>query len=46
MEKLKKVLDVVKNVVLWILGLLQKLLGYLLQALGSYLQKKPQDWNK
>lgn len=46
MEKLKKVLDVVKNVVLWILGLLQELLGYLLRALGSYLQKKPQDWNK
>lgn len=46
MEKLMKVLDVVKNVVLWILGLLQELLGYLLLALGSYLQKKPQDWNK
>lgn len=46
MEKLKKVLDVVKNVVLWILGLLQELLGYLLRALGCYLQKKPQDWNK
>lgn len=41
-----KVLDVVKNVVLWILALIQKIVGKLLLALGDYLQKKPQDWNR
>ena len=46
MEKLMKVLDVVKNVILWILALIQKIVGKLLLALGDYLQKKPQDWNK
>lgn len=47
MEKLMKVLDVVKNVVLWILGnLIQKIVAKLLVALGDYLQKKPQEWNK
>ncbi len=46
MEKLMKVLDVVKNVVLWILALIQKIVGKLLLALGDYLQKKPQDWNR
>lgn len=46
MEKLMKVLDVVKNVVLWILALIQKIVGKLLLALGDFLQKKPQDWNK
>lgn len=46
METLMKVLGVVKNVVLWILGFLQELLGKLLGALGDYLEKKPQEWNK
>lgn len=46
MEKLMKVMDVVKNVVLWILALIQKIVGKLLLALGDYLQKKPQDWNR
>ena len=46
MEKLMKVLDVVKNVVLWILGLIQKIVAKLLVALGDYFQKKPQEWNK
>lgn len=46
MEKLMKVLDVVKNVILWILGLIQKIVAKLLVALGDYLQKKPQEWNK
>lgn len=46
MEKLMKVLDVVKNVVLWILGLIQKIVAKLLVVLGDYLQKKPQEWNK
>lgn len=45
MEKLMKVLDVVKNVILWILTLIQKIVGKLLLALGDFLQKKPQDWN-
>lgn len=46
MEKLKKVLDVLKNVVLWILGLIQELVGKLLLALADWLEKKPQEWNK
>ena len=46
MEKLMKVLDVVKNVILWILALIQKIVGKILLALGDYLQKKPQEWNK
>lgn len=46
MEKLMKVLDVVKNVILWILALIQKIAGKLLLALGDFLQKKPQEWNK
>ena len=46
MEKLMKVLNVVKNVILWILALIQKIVGKLLLALGDYLQKKPQEWNK
>lgn len=46
MEKLMKVLDVVKNVILWILALIQKIVGKLLLALGDFLQKKPQEWNK
>ena len=46
MEKLMKVLDVLENVVLWILALIQKIVGKLLLALGDYLQKKPQEWNK
>lgn len=46
MEKLMKVLDVVKNVILWILALIQKIVGKLLLALGDHLQKKPQEWNK
>ena len=46
MEKLMKVLDVLKNVVLWILGLIQELVGKLLLALADLLEKKPQEWNK
>lgn len=41
-----KVLDVLKNVVLWILGLIQKIVGKLLLALADWLEKKPQEWNK
>lgn len=46
MEKLMKVLDVVKNIVLWILGLIQKIVGKLLLTLADWLEKKPQEWNK
>ncbi len=46
MEKLMKVLDVVKNVILWILALIQKIVGKLLLALADWLEKKPQEWNK
>ena len=46
MEKLMKLLDVVKNVFLCILGLIQKSVAKLLVALGDYLQKNPQEWNK
>ena len=45
MEKLMKVLDVVKNVILWILALIQKIVGKLLLALADWLEKKPQEWN-
>ena len=46
MKKLKKELDVVIKVVLWIMELNQNIVAKFLVALGDYLQKIPQEWNK